>query len=271
VLGFAILILIVLWLGVFAMPDRNLHVISCDVGQGDGILIQRGFAQIVVDGGPGKDGMIECLGRHVPFWDRKIELVVLSHPQDDHFSGLIELFDQYEVDVFVASSLENKSAGYQALKDRVIEKGINVVTPEVGRKIRLGMMSLDIVYPPSDKSGDDPNEFSIVFNLKYGDFDALFTGDIGPRESGELAKTGRLRDVEYIKVPHHGSKNGLTRKLLEAVDPEVAVISVGKNQWGHPHAEVLEILEEGDVDVYRTDEMGDVEVVTNGTKWWIIW
>ncbi len=270
-----------LWLAVFTLPDKNLHLIACDVGQGDAILLTLDSTQILIDGGP-NNSVLDCLGENMPFWDRKIELVVLSHPQKDHFMGLIDVFKRYKVDTVLASGLDSSTQGYQVLKKEAGGSGARVVTPDIGTILRLGLMELEVVWPAFAKasaggprglgtftSNQDPNDFSIVLNLKLVDFDALFTGDIGPKVTPKILETGRIRHVNYLKVPHHGSKNGLTEELLEQSKPEIAVISVGKNQWGHPHQEVLEMLADYGLRVFRTDLDGNVEIVTDGQDWWI--
>ena len=279
------LALIVVWMAVFAYPEKKLHLIACDVGQGDAILATYGTTQILIDGWP-TEKVIECLGRNIPFWDRKIEVVLLTHPQLDHFGGLSEVFKRFQVERFVATSLDSSSQSYKALISMVGGKGIEVVNPTAGMVIRSGLLYLDIVWPSSDfqvaeggtlgsnvlvafTSKKDPNDFSVVANLRLGEFDALLTGDIGPRIIGEMIKTGRVHDVEYIKVPHHGSKNGLTKDLLEIALPEVAVISVGKNSYGHPNQETLDMLTEYNIQIERTDESGDVEVTSDGKSWWV--
>ncbi len=121
-------------------------------------------------------------------------------------------------------------------------------------------------------SDDDPNEFSVVVFLTYGNFNALFTGDIGKNISEVVAGNFQLQSntIEYLKVPHHGSKNGLSSRLLDIVNPEVAVISAGKNNsYGHPHKEILKMLGEKDIRILRTDEMGNVVVETDGEKFWV--
>jgi competence protein ComEC len=279
------LTLITIWMAVFAYPEKKLHLIACDVGQGDAILAVYGTTQILIDGGA-TNKVIDCLGTHMPFWDRKIEVVLLTHPQLDHFGGLSEVFKRFQVERFVATSLDSSSQAYQALISMVGGSGIQVVNPTTGMVIRSGLLYLDIVWPSNDfqvaagsvsksnilgafTSKKDPNDFSVVANLRLGEFDALLTGDIGPKVISEIVQTGRVRKVEYIKIPHHGSKNGLTRELLEITSPEVAVISVGKNSFGHPHKEILNLLEEYNVQIKRTDEDGDVEIVSDGKDWWI--
>ena len=280
-----ILASISIWMAVFAYPEKKLHLIACDVGQGDAILAVYGTTQILIDGGA-TNKVIDCLGRHMPFWDRKIEVVLLTHPQLDHFGGLSEVFKRFQVERFVATSLDSSSQAYQALISMVGGSGIQVLNPTTGMVIRSGLLYLDIVWPSDGfqtaaggvsrsnilgvfTSKKDANDFSVVANLRLGKFDALLTGDIGPKVVSEIIRTGKVRDVEYIKVPHHGSKNGLTKELLDAAVPEVAVISVGKNSFGHPHREILDLLKEYDIKVKRTDENGDVEVISDGKSWWI--
>lgn len=276
---------VTVWLAVIVSPDSKLHLITCDVGQGDAILATYRKTQILIDGGPDRSVLI-CLSEHMPFWDREIEVVILTHPEADHFTGLIEVFKRYRVKTLVATPLDASSQGYQVLKNIVGGSGTRVVNPTSGMVIRLGLLYLDIVYPANKNLGltnpfinndvlgafssnQSSNDFSIVANLRLGEFDALLTGDIGPKVINDVLATGKIRDIDYIKIPHHGSKNGLTKELLEASVPEIAVISVGKNPWGHPHKEVLELLERYGLDVYRTDQHGNIEVVTDGKKWWL--
>ena len=283
--GVLVLTVITVWLAVIVSPDNKLHLIACNVGQGDAILATYRKTQILVDGGPDRS-VLTCLSEHMPFWDREIEVVILTHPETDHFTGLIEVFKRYRIKNMVVTPIDASSQGYQVLKNIVGGSGTKVINPTSGMVIRLGLLYLDIVYPASKDLGltnpsinngilgtfisnQSPNDFSIVANLRLGEFDALLTGDIGPKVIDEVLATGKIRDIDYIKIPHHGSKNGLTKELLEASLPEIAVISVGKNPWGHPHKEVLELLERYGLDIYRTDEHGNIEIVTDGKKWWL--
>jgi len=287
---FAALILgvVAVLLGVSNSPDKNLHLIACDVGQGDGTLITYESTQVLIDGGPDSK-ILDCLGKHIPYWDRKIEVVILSHPQLDHYGGLIEVVRRYEVENFVANALDSKADAYQELKREIADRGIKVINPTQNTAIRYGSLYIDIVYPSdsfllqnssvaseaqgsdvlgSYTSNRDPNEFSVVAILTFGEFDALFMGDITPEIIPEVIAGGELKDVDFIKVPHHGSKNGLTRELLNATAPEAAVISVGKNnRFGHPHEQVLTMLTDAGVEILRTDELGDVEIITDGISW----
>lgn len=268
-------------IAIFAVPTKNtLKVVACDVGQGDALLIQHKNSQVLVDGGVGSK-VVDCLSSHVPFWDRKIEVIVLTHPQQDHYEGLIEVIRRYQVDLFIASEFNNSTEGFEVLKKEVGVRGIPVLNPVPDKDVRLGMIYLDILYPlqfhdtqPENVLGvqntnDDLNDTSVVFELAFGDFEMLFTGDIGPNVVDEVIGAG-VTDVDVLKVPHHGSKNGLTADLLSSTTPEIAVISAGKkNRFGHPHQEVLDLLAQEGVKVLRTDEMGEVVISTDGSQYWI--
>lgn len=280
--------MVILSVGLAAstLPDEKLHLIACDVGQGDAILAVYKNNQILIDGGPDKK-VLDCLGKYMPFWDKKIEVVVLTHPQDDHYRGLIEVFRGYQVETFIGNAVDNDTQGYKVLKGLIVSSGVRVVNPTNETAIRLGMLYLDIVSPSKDflaseTSEIDPNvlgafttkrdlnDFSVVAILSLGEFDALLTGDMGPGKIPDILAEGEIRDVEYLKVPHHGSKNGLTQELLDAANPELAVISVGKNnRYGHPSPEVINMLRDRDIKILRTDEMGNIEVVTDGKGFWL--
>lgn len=288
------LIVIVVWMAVISFPEKNLLITSCDVGQGDASLIIYGQTQILIDGGP-DDSVLECLSENIPFWDRKIEMLVLSHPQKDHFGGLIDVLKRYDVELLVSTGLDSSSQGYGVLKNMVGGSGVRVLNPTSGMVIRLGMIYLDILHPTqeyisrnsedtSDGNEDnvlgayttsiDPNEYSVVMILRLGEFEALFTGDISPELSNSIAdeidRRG-IRDVEYIKIPHHGSKNGVSEKLLNVLEPEVAAISVSeRNSYGHPHEEVLKMLNDRSITILRTDKMGEVAIESDNSGSWVV-
>ena len=267
--GVLALVALSLWLALLASPDKNLRLIACDVGQGDAILAISGKFQILTDGGP-DNSVLTCLEKYLPFWDREIELVILTHPQLDHYRGLIEVFNRYKVDTFLTNDFSPSTQGLKALENAVGGGGARVVRPAVGTRLRLGMIYLDILHPAKGIISKEPNDISIVTVLRFGEFEALLTGDIGPKIIEKLLTENLIEPVDYIKIPHHGSRNGTTLELLEKSMPKLAVISVGKgNSYGHPHQEVLKMLESYGLRIFRTDKDGDVEVVTDGKKWWV--
>jgi len=277
ILLFLLLVALIVWFGVLATGGKKLHLIACDVGQGDAILATLGDIQILTDGGA-SNKVLDCLGRHMPFWDREIELVILTHPDKDHFKGLIEVFRRYKVDNFLSNGLQSGSLEYQVLINEVGGRGTKTILGKEGTVLGVGKMRLDILSPTEEQLGSLPtktvekNEYSLVSLLRFGSFDALLTGDVENEAADNLADRIMATEnetIEYIKVPHHGSKNGLTPKLLEAVMPKLAVISVGNNSYGHPSEETLKILGDDDTKILRTDQLGDVEVISDGEKFFV--
>lgn len=287
-----LVITVTCWSAVLFYPEAKLKIIACDVGQGDAFLITYKSTQVLIDAGPGRK-VLDCLDKNVAFWDRKIEMVMLSHPQKDHYGGFQEVIRHYDVQTFVTTGLDSSSSEFQLLKSLVTGSGIEVLYAVEGMKLRIGLIYLDILHPSKEflaqestpivgvgdrdlgiyTSKKDPNEFSIVTIVRYKNFDALFTGDASPELSNSIAdklsKDGS-NTIEYIKIPHHGSRNGLTEELLRAVKPRIAVISLGKNNsYGHPHKEILDLLLKYQVKTLRTDDLGDVEVDSDGENFWV--
>lgn len=280
-----LLVLAVILLAILQTPDSNLHIIACNVGQGDSILITYGSTQILTDGGPDAR-VLTCLGKYIPFWDREIELAISTHPDADHSTGLVDVFKNYRVDKLIINPIDPGTSVYQALRNVVGGGGTEVINPVAGMKVGMGLIYLDMLSPtdemlrllPVKKEGDsfskyavskETNVYSVVYRLNFKKFTALMPGDIPPEISDKLAASWSMGSVDYIKIPHHGSVNGITENLLKVVVPKIAVISVGKNEWGFPKPEILALLEKYNVRILRTDQMGDVEVITDGEKYWI--
>lgn len=272
------------------LPDRKLHLVACDVGQGDAIFVSLDSTQVLVDGGP-DSSVLECLSAHMPLWDRTLEMVVLTHGQADHLGGLVDALERYEVENLIANGLLNQTEGFRAFREAVIEEGVGVHLPSRGDEIRLDQLRLTILWPEkrmglaqvwesASEEGavlgaatypGDLNETSVVIKLSFRAFDALLVGDIGFSTEKELIADGVVSDVEVLKVGHHGSKYSSSQSFLEAVKPEAALISAGeKNRFGHPTAETLERLELVGADVFRTDQAGEIEVVSDGRRFWVI-
>lgn len=267
IIYFLSLIAILVWLAVYSV-DTNLQIIACDVGQGDAILIQKNTTQILIDGGPNQS-VLNCLGRHIPFWDKQIELVILTHPQEDHYGGLIDVFKTYKILNFGESNTTSSNQGYGALDKLVGGSGARLIPMQQGTSIGVGMIQLDTVWPKPNSEATNVNDDGVVTILKYAQFEALFTADVENEVSDILSEYSEIQDLNYIKVNHHGSRNGMSQKLLNAVNPEVAVISSSaKNSYGHPHAEILKILNDKSIKTLRTDEIGDVVIKTDGEKFW---
>ena len=285
IFGLVLLILATIVIALSQLPDGNLHVIACDVGLGDAILITYGKTQILTDGGPDKS-VLSCLGKYMPFWDRDIELVISTHPDADHSTGLTDVIKNYHVGTILINPIDPGTSVYEVLKKEVGGRGIPIINPVEGMRLGVGLIYLDILNPSEElygglivKNVDDglskyqilreTNLYSIVYKLSFKNFSGLFLGDAPTETSDRLSTLGGIGGVNYIKVPHHGSVNGLTENLLKAIVPKIAVISVGKNMWNFPRPEILDMLGKYGVKIFRTDKDGDIEVVTNGTSYWI--
>lgn len=245
-----ILIVISIWLAIFSV-DNKLHIIACDVGQGDAILVQRLNTQILIDGGP-NEKVIDCLSKHMPFYDRQIELVILTHPQSDHYTGLINVFKRYKVNYFGEYNRESSSVSYLVLRNEVGGQGTKTVTLVDGMGIRLGMIYLDVLAHSKDQG--------VVTLLNYKNYKALFMADVENKISDEVAVIDKIKEVDYIKVNHHGSKNGITENLIKIARPKQSIISVGKNSYGHPSQEVIDMLTNQLTKILRTDVVGDIDI-----------
>lgn len=255
-----------------SFPDGKLHLVFCDVGQGDGILIVTPSGkQVVIDGGPG-DLILSCLGKNMPFYDKNIELMVLTHPQLDHMGGQIDIFKRFKVEKVIATNAVNDTPEYSAWLKEFKNEGSHNFIPSQNLKIKLDNNLTAIVLWPIDGNYNqtqpsDLNETSIVFRLEYGQFCALFTGDIGKDSQDILALANPQQECQLLKVPHHGSKNNISEGLWRQIMPRIAVISAGrKNRFGHPHKETIEALEKLGSRILRNDQQGVIEIVTDGEK-----
>jgi len=249
---------------IWHQQEQELKVIFFDVGQGDSILIQKGSNQILIDGGPDGKKVMEKLGEYVPFWDRRIEIVIATHPDQDHIDGLVDVMENYKIGEVIDNGVEADSQVYKKFKNIIQEKGIREIEGKSGMNIEIGENTkLEILSPDGTQEKSNPkdtNITSIVSKLTSGDSSFLFTGDL--TMEGEQILLGKNLDLhsQVLKIAHHGSKYATSDEFLSSVNPQEAVISVGKNnRYGHPATDVLDRLGAHKIIIKRTDEMGDVE------------
>ncbi len=248
---------------------ENISVNIYDVGQGDAIHIRRGNQDVLIDGGP-DSRIVEKLGENIPFSDNEIELVILTHPHEDHVAGLIHVLEKYKVDEILQTDVGYNSNMFSEWQRLIEEKGIKETIAKVGQIVRLKGANLYILFPNSEYTGEEIknlNNASIVAKLVFGSSSFLFTGDAEKEEEQELLDN-YSKDIlasNLLKVGHHGSKTASTKEFLEQVNPAYAVISDGKdNKFGHPHQETLDKLKDLNIKLFRTDEDGDVKCVSDG-------
>jgi len=260
------------WLAALQLPDGRLHVAFLDVGQGDAILITTAAGrQVLVDGGPSPEQLIRALGRQMPFWDHSIDLVILTHPDEDHMAGLIPLFERYHVGRVLTSAVTLDAEEARPWREAVDAAGVPVVVTERGMQILLGPATrLDVLHPGAELlSGtpSDENNNSVVLRLTYGQTSFLLTGDLEAEGERALLASGEPLAAQVLKISHHGSSRATTAAFLRAITPQLAVIQVGAdNRFGHPAPAVLERLVAAKVQVLRTDEQGTIEVISDGRQ-----
>lgn len=245
------------WILLIRQGMDETKIVFLSVGQGDAILISQGMHQIVIDGG--RDGrlLLSRLGRHVPFYDRTIEMLIPTHPDADHVGGLSALLERYQIRTALdtGARTDTKSA---LLFYRDLEREGGATAPAVrGTTVALPYGGeLSIVYPFTPLPADIPetNEGSVVSRFAFGETSFLLTGDL-PDEERFIPD---LEPATVLKASHHGSQYSTSDALLELVRPSEAVISVGENSYGHPHPSVLERLQSRGVKIFRTDTDGDI-------------
>ena len=270
------------WIGgVARLPDGKLHVTFLDVGQGDATLIETPDGKwLLIDGGPDAAILPAALGRRLMPWDRSLDLVALTHPDEDHLAGLLPVLKGYPPTVILDTHLPHASPSGQAWRTAVAQWPANTLAPRVmypscGTSFDLGYgVRLQVLHPGASLlkgTTSDDNNNSLVLRLSWGQASFLLTGDL--QSEGEaflLAQEDLPLPSTVLKISHHGARGATTQRFLEAVQPQVAVISVGAgNRFGHPNAETLARLKGAGVRVWRTDECGDIEIVTDGKQLWV--
>lgn len=268
------IICLLIWYGVYYVEShRNLVVHFFDVGQGDAIFFELpNHVQVLIDGGPG-NGMLSKLGSVMPFWDRTIDLVVLTHPHADHVDGLIDVLKRYDVGMVIESGSFYSTPDYNEWNTYIKQKNIPVIYARKGQYVALSDISkLYILFPQeeiADKRFTNIHDGMVVSKLLYGSNAILFTGDAERPVEYQLMASGTSLAADVLKIGHHGSKTSTNEYFLNAVHPRFAVISAGrKNNYGHPHADVVGRIKAAGIDLFRTDINGDIEFTSDGKNIW---
>ncbi len=260
---------LLVWVLVSQKEDRNtLKVYFLDVGQGDAILIDSPTkGRVLIDGGRNRKVVSE-LGKILPFGDRRIDVVIATHPDGDHIGGLPEVIKRYKVGLLLEPGVESDNEIDDELRKRISEKQIPTQLARRGQIINFGDgVILTILFPNQDVTSWETNDASVVARLDYGESSFLFTGDSGIKtENILMSLNSKILDIDVMQVGHHGSRTSTSLTFVEAVTPEYSVISAGKdNTYGHPHKEVLNILEKVGSQIKSTALSGTLKFETDGT------
>ncbi len=238
-----------------------VHFIS--VGQADCTLLKYGDYEILIDGGNTADGYsVEQYLKEQGV--EEIDLVVATHPHEDHIGGLSRILRNFPVKEVWTNTVFYDSYAYDNLFARIEEKNLNLRHPQPNDTASFGALQLTVLGPVTEDY-EDINDTSIVIMARFGEKRFLFTGDMETVAERDLIKSGAYLKADVLKVGHHGSYSSTSASFLKAVDPDYAVIHVGKdNDYGHPHKAPMTRLENAGVAIYRTDTMGHVVFASDG-------
>jgi competence protein ComEC len=263
-------------LAVSAAPDGRLHMTVLDVGQGDSILLEGpAGGRILIDTGPDPDRLLALLDSRLPVWDRRLDVVVITHPHEDHVAGMALLLDRYRIGEIAEPGMIGLGPGDAAFRRRLADLGRQTRLLAAGDRLFLDHIELDVLWPPPggvplhpSDGGAAVNNVSIVLEMQYGSRRFLLGGDIEQQIDpqllhGALAADDRPYDV--LKVAHHGSATASTQAFLDRVKPKVAIVSAGwGNPYGHPAPDTIDRLKAAGAQVFRTDLDGSVSISTDG-------
>lgn len=267
------LIGIFLWQN-FKFYDGNVHVIFCDVGQGDAIFIRSPQgAEILIDGGP-DERVLSCLSRNMPFWDRDIELVFATHPDADHIAGLESVLKTYTVKSFNTSKKSSSTQVFKRIQDLIQSKNVPLRFMYAGDTFTLSDgLVIKHLWPTQEfvlqdtANNTDTNSFSLVQLVSFGSFKTLLTGDIEYQILNTLFPSSL--NIDIFKLPHHGSKTGVDDATFNLISSKLAIISAGKNnRYHHPHPSILDFLTKYNLSYKMTSRDGEVRIVSDGASWW---
>ncbi len=260
---------LLVWFMVSQNKTGPLRVSFLDVGQGDAILIETPSRyQVLIDGGKNRKVVSE-LGRLMPFGDRSLDIVVATHPDADHIGGLPEVVERYRIGLFIEPYVVSRSSLDDELEQRLARRKVDKLFAERGQVIDFGDgVELTVLFPDRDVSHWETNDASIVAKLTYGSQSFLLTGDSSIKTENILLNLDRgLLDVDVLKAGHHGSRTSTSLSFAQAASPLFGIISAGRdNTYGHPHQEVLSILERVGAEVLGTAEEGTITFETDGEE-----
>lgn len=252
-----------------AEQPRNLRIAFLDVGQGDAIFIESPTGtQILVDGGPDSSLLRELPSVMNPF-DRYLDAIIVTNPDQDHFAGFIELLERYKVEKEFESGTKKTTLTYKAFESALVESGVQRLLAKRGMVFNLGGGAyLSVLYPDRDVSESNPNDGSIVMKLIYGKTSVLLMGDSTALVESRILSLGGNKRADILKLGHHGSKTSSSENWIASVSPSQAIVSAScDNSYGHPSKVVVDRLLAHAVSYLWTCNEGTISFSSNGKEW----
>lgn len=245
--------------------DSKLMISYMDVGQGDAAYIKVNGNDILIDAGPrsnSKELLEQLKAKNID----DFELVIATHPHEDHIGGMVDVFKEYEVKAFYSPKITHTTKTYENLVKAVKDEGLKTKELKGGMVIDLGEGAKFEVFTPQKSEYEELNDYSPIMKLSFGDTSYLFTGDAEKlAEEEALAKYKTSLDSDVIKFGHHGSSSSSSNAFIEAVSPKYGIISCAKdNKYGHPHRETLDIIKKYNIKTFRTDTDGEIILTSDG-------
>ncbi len=261
----------VIWNAAFANSRSTLAVSFLDIGQGDSIFIQSpSGAQVLIDGGPNR-AVLHELGKVMPWFDRTIDIVIATHPDADHVSGLVDVLQRYDVSYIFEPGVKNDTPQAESMLASVANENAERMLARRGQVVDLGSgVYLEILFPDRDVNDLETNTASIVARLVYGETSFMLTGDSPESIEKYLVQLdGKNLKSTILKAGHHGSRTSSSLLFVGFVDPEYAIFSRGcDNTYGHPHQEVKDIFAQFEIQTLDTCEEGTITFLSDGQKVW---
>lgn len=247
--------------------NGNMEIHYLDVGQGDSIYIKVNDQDILIDAGP-RSSSEELLQQLANYNIDDFEMIVATHPHEDHIGGMTAIFENYDVESFYMPKLSHTTITFEKMVQAVADEGISINVIKEGMHFDLGEGAYVDVYSPMYESYTEFNDYSPIMKFVYGDTSFIFSGDAEAHAEQEVvAKYPTNLEADVLKLGHHGSSTSSSEEFVKAVDPEYGVISCGlNNKYGHPHREIIQMLEERKIKYYRTDLQGEISFTTDGSK-----
>ncbi|MDP4009307.1 MAG: MBL fold metallo-hydrolase [bacterium] len=254
----------VVWAEV--IEGREAKVVFFDIGQGDAVFLRTSHGhRILIDGGP-DDTLVQKLFQELPFWSRRIDAIILTHPHADHVAGFFPILEQFDISLILWSGVRYDSSFARQWEKLVKENGENVIIAKFPLRILWNTFSqdfLDVLHPFESLEGQslkDVDKSSLVLRASISERKFLFTGDLFRDGEQKLVERGFNLRSDILHVGHHGSRTSTDPLFVEAVAPAIAVIQMGReNRFGHPHQETIATLERYGITILRTDREGDID------------